>query len=89
MRDAHRTTGARETSKGSAWNRLGHRDALTGIAAIGSNERHAAQIDARIDTRIDEMTMRGTPDTLSGQGLELDIQPLTKNPLLVSARAWV
>ena len=89
IRDAHGTTGARETSKGNAYNHLAHRDALIWSAAIGSNERYAAQIDARIDRRVDEMTMRGRLDMLPDQGRELDVQPLTKSPLPVSARAWM
>jgi len=42
-----------------------------------------------MNVRVDEMTMRGTPETLSEQELELDVHPLTKTPVAVSARAWV
>jgi hypothetical protein len=42
-----------------------------------------------MNVRVDEMTMRGTPETLSGRELELDVQPLTKTPVPVPARAWV
>jgi len=33
--------------------------------------------------------MRGRLDMLPDQGRELDVQPLTKSPLPVSARAWM
>jgi hypothetical protein len=56
---------------------------------IGSNKRYAAQIDARMNVRADEMTMRGTLETLSEAELELDLHPLTKTSVAVSARAWV
>jgi len=42
-----------------------------------------------MNVRVDEMTMRGTPETLSEEELELDVHPLTKTPVAVSARAWV
>jgi hypothetical protein len=35
------------------------------------------------------MTMRGTPETLTNQEVELDVQPLTQTPIPVPARAWV
>jgi hypothetical protein len=50
---------------------------------------YAAQSDGRMNVLVDEMTMRGAPETLSGRELELDVQPLTKTPVPVPARAWV
>ena len=42
-----------------------------------------------MSVRVDEMTMRGIPQTLTDRELELDVQPLTKTPVPVPARAWV
>lgn len=39
--------------------------------------------------QVDEMIMRGAPQTLSDDELELDASPLTKPPIPIPARAWV
>jgi len=59
------------------------------VVAIGSNKRYAAQIDARMSAHVDQMMMRGAPQTLSDAELELDVHPLTRTPIPVPASAWV
>ena len=63
--------------------------ALSGALVIGSNKRYAAQIDTRMFAHVDEMMMRGTPQTLTDAELELGVYPLTRTPLPVQAQAWV
>jgi hypothetical protein len=50
---------------------------------------YAAQSDGRMNVLVDEMTMRGAPETLTNQEFELDVQPLAQTPIPVPARAWV
>lgn len=55
-----------------------------------TNRRFAAQVDARMDTRIAERIMRsGEPLSLSSPELQLDVLPLTKTPIPDPVRAWV
>ena len=42
-----------------------------------------------MSARADEMIMRGAPETLTDRELELDVQPLTRTPVPMGARAWV
>jgi ribosomal protein S7 len=56
---------------------------------IGSNKRYAKQIDQQMTAHVDQMVMRGAPETLSDRELELDVQPLVKAATPVFARAWV
>jgi len=60
-----------------------------GALVTGSNKRYAAQIDPRMFAHVDEMMMRGTPQTLTDAELELGLYPLTRTPLPVQAQAWV
>lgn len=57
---------------------------------MGTNKRYAAQLDARMDTRILERAAAAGPlQTLSDAELALDRHPLTVDPMPRPVKAWV
>jgi hypothetical protein len=60
-----------------------------GAFIIGTSKRYAEQIDRRMSEQVVETIMRGEPFSLTEDELELDVQPITRTPVAVSAVAWV
>jgi len=76
--------------RGQTVNSLSRGRALSeGAFIIGTSKRYAEQIDRRMSEQVVETIMRGEPFTLTDDELELDVQPITRTPVAVSAAAWV
>lgn len=56
---------------------------------MGTNKRYSAHYDRLMEHRVEEVVMRGEPTSLSDRELQLDVQPLTRYPVPMEAKAWV